>query len=493
MASSEPTKATSISISLAESRYRWIYGTERPDSYVSGGFHPVCIGDVLKQRYRIVDKLGYGGYSTVWLAYDGAAGEYVALKIGIAAPRKRGMDVVASEVQAIKELQGGGADAGIGAAGDAQKGRSSNSLQHPGRRLLPTVLDTFQLVGPNGTHTCYTTAPARDNLRSAVENRLFPLPVARALAGGLAQAVAYLHSRGYVHGDLHLQNVLVAMPPDAADLRLSVDEFYAAHDPPAMASLERCDGQPLTPGVGDDAGAPPHIVYPFTGWALHAKDYSLADARITLADFGASFRPDIMDTVTGKGKIRRGRDCCTPQPMRPLEARFAPDAPLSYAADVWTLALALWDLVAMKPVVSADWASADEVVAQYIDVFGPLPAAWHASPQWREQQALYYDDRGVRRDADQVVIWPSLETAFDEGVQKWRRRRRRRQDQEEEEEHAGVFAEDERAAFLDLMRRMVVYEPEQRLTMSGVLQSAWMQQWALPAWAEAEAVQGRDR
>lgn len=28
------------------------------------------IGDVLHERYQIVDKLGYGGYSTVWLARD---------------------------------------------------------------------------------------------------------------------------------------------------------------------------------------------------------------------------------------------------------------------------------------------------------------------------------------------------------------------------------------------------------------------------------------
>ena len=39
--------------------------------YRVGGYHPVHLGDLLKGgRYKIVHKLGYGGYSTVWLARD---------------------------------------------------------------------------------------------------------------------------------------------------------------------------------------------------------------------------------------------------------------------------------------------------------------------------------------------------------------------------------------------------------------------------------------
>lgn len=37
--------------------------------YVPGGLHAIYLGDMVG-RYKILRKLGYGGYSTVWLARD---------------------------------------------------------------------------------------------------------------------------------------------------------------------------------------------------------------------------------------------------------------------------------------------------------------------------------------------------------------------------------------------------------------------------------------
>jgi len=43
---------------------------EGPHGYRPGGYHPVHLGDVYGQKYRVIHKLGFGAYSTVWLARD---------------------------------------------------------------------------------------------------------------------------------------------------------------------------------------------------------------------------------------------------------------------------------------------------------------------------------------------------------------------------------------------------------------------------------------
>lgn len=157
------------------SEYNWISGAETLERYKPGGYHPVMIGDVLSERYCIVDKLGFGGYSTVWLAQDTHKAEYVAMKVGVA-------DSVSQEMNCLNDLS-----------------KPSSCL---GRHAIPSPLDEFKVNGPNGLHPCYTMAPARCNLRDVSFSRLFPLDVVRALVGGLVMDIAHMHSCGYVHGGL---------------------------------------------------------------------------------------------------------------------------------------------------------------------------------------------------------------------------------------------------------------------------------------------------
>lgn len=56
---------------------------EEIHNYKPGGYHPVAIGDLLgtDNRFRVVQKLGHGGYATVWLCHDMFTRKWRAIKI----------------------------------------------------------------------------------------------------------------------------------------------------------------------------------------------------------------------------------------------------------------------------------------------------------------------------------------------------------------------------------------------------------------------------
>lgn len=52
-------------------RFKMIYDdVEEVEEYRLGGYHPVHLDDVFMQRYRVLAKLAFGSFSTVWLAED---------------------------------------------------------------------------------------------------------------------------------------------------------------------------------------------------------------------------------------------------------------------------------------------------------------------------------------------------------------------------------------------------------------------------------------
>jgi hypothetical protein len=56
---------------LSERLYDCRVEAEDPDCYRTGRYFPVKLGDVFKNgRYRVIHKLGWGGFATIWLARD---------------------------------------------------------------------------------------------------------------------------------------------------------------------------------------------------------------------------------------------------------------------------------------------------------------------------------------------------------------------------------------------------------------------------------------
>ncbi|EGX87893.1 protein kinase domain protein [Cordyceps militaris CM01] len=407
-------------------KYNWIPEVETLSSYRPGGYHPVMIGDILHDRYVIADKLGFGGYSTVWLARDTHQNQYVALKINMSSTHTR-------EAQILRAV-----------AAPTKVPLATTS----GVSWIPQFLDEFFVEGPNGKHSCYAVNPARSDLRETSFSRLFSLEVSHAIAYELVLAVAYLHSRGVVHGDIHLGNVLVRPPSDFDNL--SIDELHAEYGEPETVPITRCDGEPLPPNCPAEAVVPLYL-------GKHAADFDLNDAKITLSDFGEAFSPDTEE--------RLGKDCHTPLPFRAPEARFEPDKPLAASSDIWSLATALWEIIGMKAVFSTDFVSPDEIIAQHNDVLGPMPKEWLEKWQARPE---FFDDSGAPTEGYRRKQWSTLDESLETSIQQYRR------------EDGNEMGPGEARAFIELMRWMLSYRPSDRPTAEQVLGSEWLSKWARP-------------
>jgi serine/threonine-protein kinase SRPK3 len=413
-------------------QYRFIEGVERIEYYGNGGYHPISIGDVLHGRYHVVDKLGFGGYSTTWLCRDDRTSTYVAVKIGAAHSNTR-------EVEFLKMLP-----------------------KHP---LILPILESFELQGPNGTHPCYVTKPARCSIAGAKDasyHRLFQLDTARCLIVQLVKVVQFLHNEGIAHGgkkmpslpwaytytrplDLHLGNVFLASSENMN--HLSVQELYDKLGQPATHPL-RLENKPLPTGF------PSEVIVP-TWLGKRCEYFEPKEARILLADFGEAFHPRQESRLYSH----------TVSAYRPPEATFDPESGLSFSADIWTLGCSIWAILGQQGVFAEHFASDDRVIAEQVEAVGPMPSEWW--PKWEDR--LRYFDECQTPNADQFPM--SIEKRFDEYIQKARLA-----------EGMPAVQETESLAFIGMMKSMLKFRPGERLTADDILETEWFLKWGFPAY-----------
>lgn len=66
----------STQVSAHKKEYEYVlgehemFGEEGISDYGPGRYYPIHLNDQLHQRYRVVDKLSYGSFSTAWLAIE---------------------------------------------------------------------------------------------------------------------------------------------------------------------------------------------------------------------------------------------------------------------------------------------------------------------------------------------------------------------------------------------------------------------------------------
>ncbi|KAK0744020.1 kinase-like domain-containing protein [Schizothecium vesticola] len=169
-------------------------------SYRPGGFHPVYVGDVFNRgKYLVLNKIGYGENSTVWMVQDLSrsprdALRYLALKVlaaghqGDSIPERDILVRLGTQPSVNPRVYDGG----------------HQHIRH--------LVDDFEHTGPNGTHVCLVFELMGETLERFHLNFTpanIPMPLMRKFTAQLVLALGWAHSLGITHADIHPGHIFV--------------------------------------------------------------------------------------------------------------------------------------------------------------------------------------------------------------------------------------------------------------------------------------------
>lgn len=174
----------------------------------------MSLGDTFNARYEVRHKLGWGGFSTVWLVKDH---KYVQHEPSTHWPLLAVYDNVYS-VMLLMDLSNGTWRAmKILTAEASTTSRELANLQiladlgtereEPAESFLTSLYDSFVHRGPNGLHLCIileflgpTLAAVLRTYQELEDNDKLSPNIVLKLAKQLLQATDYMHESGYAHG-----------------------------------------------------------------------------------------------------------------------------------------------------------------------------------------------------------------------------------------------------------------------------------------------------
>ncbi|XP_051780386.1 SRSF protein kinase 1-like isoform X2 [Erpetoichthys calabaricus] len=201
---------------------------EDPNDYCKGGYHHVKIGDLFNGRYHVIRKLGWGHFSTVWLAWDIQGKRFVAMKVVKSAEHYT--ETALDEIKLLRCV------------------RNTDPCD-PNREMVVQLLDDFKISGINGTHVCMVFEVLGHHLlKWIIKSNYQGLPIAcvRSIIKQVLQGLDYLHSKcKIIHTDIKPENILLCVnEPYVRRLAAEATEWQKAGAPPPSGSAVSTAPQP---------------------------------------------------------------------------------------------------------------------------------------------------------------------------------------------------------------------------------------------------------
>ena len=193
------------------------------EDYKPDGYHPVHIGEILLERYVIMQKLGYGHFSTAWLALDSKYGNYVCIKIQKS--EERYILAAYDEVEILQELSKHYYDKEwIKSLEEYYKDEPDKlkSIHKKENSHVVQLLNSFIYYGQNGKHFCMVFEVMGVTLLEIIKKYNYkgiPIPLVRVITKQILIGLDFLHRICHIiHTDMKPENILVCLTNE--ELRL---------------------------------------------------------------------------------------------------------------------------------------------------------------------------------------------------------------------------------------------------------------------------------
>ncbi|EJP65849.1 CMGC/SRPK protein kinase [Beauveria bassiana ARSEF 2860] len=360
-------------------------------------------------------KIGFGAFSTVWLARDLDENRWVAVKIccGIEVPQR------SSEASILSEIR------------ESSQGKA-------GVEQVLRLFDDFIIKGPNGFHQCLITEVVAPLTYSAVRERC-SIDALRQIMEGFA----FLHEQGISHGDPHISNLGVALPQlEELDEQDMADLFPTEMPFPVMSHLER---KPL-------ANLPAFMVALESLAGMLEKKKLFPGGKklqIKILGFGRAHKTS-EEAVMLKGSM----PAMMPPPELLMHDLSNGDlrSPGSQAADVWVIACTIFHVISGQP-FSGTWSRKDACLTECLQFGGPPVESWLDFA--RSKLSLEPDARRIetlmllalvryRTNRERIWVWFAMHCHWD-------------------------YKDDKIQVFFDLLKKMMVTDPEKRISIQEAM------------------------
>jgi serine/threonine-protein kinase SRPK3 len=398
--------------------------------FFSGGYHPVQIGDTFNDgRYRVLQKLGWGHFSTVWLCFDKVEKQHCAVKVQKSDPHYA--DAARDEIKLLNALH-----------------TSAGGSHVP----VVSLLDSFEHKGPNGLHVCLTFEVLSKSLLSLIKRfnyRGVPIPLIKTITRQVLEGLEYSHEEcKIIHTDLKPENILFTKHEAEKEML----QQLALR---AVAEMEK-----RQQAKEERRKIRQHLLE--SSSTAEEADSSSEDEDLSLNVVGTNYQPDT-DLAFASGRVKIvdfGNACWEDKHFTDdIQTRQyrAPEVILGAGynskADVWSLACLIFELATgdflFDPHSGKDYDRDEDHLALMMELLGPLPIDLINKGMFA---AEFYNKKGELKHIKRLNFW-SLRDVL-------------REKYKLPPQHA-----DEMSSFL---LSMLYYDPSRRISAAEALQHSFV-------------------